>query len=277
MSRLSLALAVSLSILPAALSRAADPLRILTLGDSITQGRVGNPGETTRLSYRYELWKMLIDANIDFDFVGSINVMENETTPYSIPDYMGNSFDRDHEGHWAWGTAQILSGYDGTGDSAPGNLSTWLAGYTPDIALIHLGTNDMWWRNQTPSQAAANLELIIDALQADNPNVKILLAELIPVSSAYGNVNSNILALNQLIPDIATDKTTATSKVLVVDQYTGFDTSTDTIDGIHPNSLGEFKIAQKWFDAIVPEPCTLAVLAVGSVFLATQRHGKRRL
>lgn len=37
------------------------------------------------------------------------------------------------------------------------------------------------------------------------------------------------------------------SPVSVVDLYTGFSTSTDTGDGVHPNDAGALKIANTWF------------------------------
>ena len=42
---------------------------------------------------------------------------------------------------------------------------------------------------------------------------------------------------------LAAEKTTATSSVIVVDQYTGFDPAADTYDGAHPNLVGEEKMA----------------------------------
>ena len=80
--------------------------RILPLGDSITQA------EINRASYRYPLWKKLVDAEVQFDFVGSLQKQQDK---YSKgvppqPDYNGKSFDRDHEGHFGWATEEIFIG-----------------------------------------------------------------------------------------------------------------------------------------------------------------------
>lgn len=40
------------------------------------------------------------------------------------------------------------------------------------------------------------------------------------------------------------------SPIILVDQFTDFNVQTETYDGIHPNALGEEKMAQRWFDAI---------------------------
>lgn len=114
-----LLIAVSMTtLLPAAQTR------ILCLGDSITQS------DNLHKSYRYNLWTKLIDAGTEFDFIGSVS-SNNGGSP-TWPDYLGKAFDRDHEGHWGWRADEIRA-------SLPG----WLANYTPDIALIHLGSNDL--------------------------------------------------------------------------------------------------------------------------------------
>ena len=105
------------------------PVRILPLGDSITQG------DKDHRSYRYSLWVRLIAAGISFDFVGSMN--SNFFGNPVWPDYNGQSFDRDHEGHWGWQADQILNGHPLT--EGKEYLSAWLEEYTPDIVLLHLG------------------------------------------------------------------------------------------------------------------------------------------
>ena len=42
----------------------------------------------------------------------------------------------------------------------------------------------------------------------------------------------------------------ASARVVVVDQYTGFDPNADTRDGIHPNPAGEEKMARVWMSAL---------------------------
>jgi lysophospholipase L1-like esterase len=202
---------------------------ILPLGDSITGDGVN------RSSYRYPLWVKLVDAGIDFDFVGS-----QKSDPLGTPDlqnYNGHSFDLDHEGHGGWHVDQILEGLD-----------DWLQLYTPDIVLLHAGTNDARFDDRI-DDAEDGLKRIIDAIRADNPEAITLLAKLIP--AAEPERNRNIKVLNLRIDDIASGKTEASSPVIVVDQNSGFSVRSDTLDGIHPNESGEEKMAQKWFDAII--------------------------
>jgi lysophospholipase L1-like esterase len=166
----------------------------------------------------------------DVDFVGSLET--NHGGPPPDPD-----FDLDHEGHWGWRADEIINGRPGEG-----KLADWLDEYTPDIVLLHLGTNDAL-QGQSPFDTVEELEEIIAILRADNPNVTILLAKLIP--SCHPDA-INIIALNLLIPLIAEEHDTPESPVILVDQTLGFNAMAHTYDCIHPNETGENKMAERW-------------------------------
>ena len=216
---------------------AQPPVKLLPLGDSITQGH------RIQQSYRYPLWQTLIDAGIEVDFIGSQRNAYDGNPEW--PDYRGRAFDRDHQGHWGWRIDQILNGHP---NNSAGKLSDWLQGYTPDIVLLHLGSNDAAQGHDSAS-TVAELGQVIRLLQADNPRVTILLAKVIP----FGNprVAPAIHALNAAIDGVAREHATARSRIIVVDQHTGFDTQTDTYDGIHPNASGASKMARRWLRALL--------------------------
>ncbi len=205
-------------------------VRILPLGDSITKGR------TNHWSYRRDLEAALNDAECSFDFVGSVS------GPGSAP---GQPLvDRDHEGHSGLRTDEIRT-----------RLHNWLPGNDHDWALIHAGTNDVL-QGTSISAARTNLSKIIDQLRSANPNVGILLAQIIPNLPAN---ESAVVALNDEIVSLAAQKHTAASPVIVVDQYAGYNTFTDNYDQIHPGDEGEALIAARWFEALRPriaEYCT---------------------
>lgn len=216
-------------------------ITILPLGDSITQA------DNTHLSYRYNLWTKLIDDGRLFNLVGSMDNNFGGNPPW--PPYLNQNFDQDHEGHYGWRADEILNGVNGQG-----SLSEWLANYTPDVVLIHIGTNDVF-HGQSTQSSVAEIEAIIDTLRADNRYVTIFLAKLIPIDS--DTYNPGIVELNAKIYKIAIRKRSANSPVKVIDQYSGFDAAVDTYDGVHPNASGEEKMAQKWYDAIQAylKPC----------------------
>ena len=220
-------------------------MKILALGDSITHA------EINRASYRYPLWKKLIDADIAFDFVGSMNT-QLETYSKGAPphpDYKGQGFDPDHEGHFAWQISNIAYGRNPKNGTGSGSLSEWLLNYDFDIALVHLGSNDAFYRLSN-ERVAGELKDVIKALRKDNPKAIILLAKLIPTSRSEADSKA-VETLNEVIPSVVSETNSRTSPVILVDQFTGFDARTETYDGVHPNALGEERMAQRWFDAII--------------------------
>jgi lysophospholipase L1-like esterase len=227
-------------ILPAKALAEKNVLNILILGDSITQA------EINRASFRYPLWKKLIDTELQFDFVGSMQTHRDKyskgTPPQ--PDYKGHAFDKDHEGHFAWTANDISIGRNPNNGTGSGNLSQWVQKYDFDIVLVHLGTNDVF-QKQGNAYIAGALKAVIRTLRSDNPDAIILLAQAIPATPGDA-----IASMNEMIPRLVEEMNSNESPVILVDQYTGFDSSKDSYDGVHPNALGEEKMAQRWFEAI---------------------------
>ena len=207
--------------------------KIMPLGDSITEGDSG------LATYRYYLWQNLLNGGCVTNFVG---------TKYGVR--TGNplfpNFDQNHEGYWGWRADQIL-----------GIISGSATQVVPDMVLMHLGTNDMI-QGQTVASTITELGQIIDALRAVNPNVTVLLAQVIPAK----NYMTQMQALNAQIPSLVSSKNTVESPVVLVDQWTGFDAVTDTYDGVHPNTTGQQKMATKWYNALTTVLATPTVVPV---------------
>ena len=209
-------------------------IKILPLGDSIS---CASP---YKLSYRYPLWKHFVDAGKRVEFIGSQTKKGNGSRKWD--DYKGQRFPEKNEGHSGWRADQILEGLP----NGERGLDEWIKGYRPDIALIHLGTNDIY-QKQTPASTRDEIEQIIIKLRARNPHIKILLAKIIPM-----RMDSAVPRLNQLLAQLAIKLNNANSPVFSVDMYSGFSIYTDMQkDKIHPNAQGEEKMAKRWFDALV--------------------------
>ncbi len=200
----------------------------MPLGDSITQGAANYD------SYRRPLWKLLKKNNARVDFVGSLK------TNYPYTRSAHSDFDMDHEGHWGWRADEVLTKIDG-----------WAEQATPDIVLVHLGSNDIL-QNQKNEDTVEELRQIIIALRKHNPRIEIFLAQLIPIADKTANMR--IQELNGLLPDMARSITTDDSPVHMVNQYEGFDAFEGTYDRIHPNDSGIEKMAQKWYKALAAIP-----------------------
>lgn len=216
----------------------AEPVRILPLGDSITEQ--GDPG------YRYELWKQLVDAHVYFDIIGSMHGA-GEKGPAQWPEHKGKAFDTDHEGHSGWTSSDLVRGCDW--ELERGKLQDWLKHYTPDVVFLHVGTNDAF--HVTPTdETIANIGTAIDQLRAANPKVTIFLAKIIPLCGQWEReYNPNVIAINNRIHCVAKEKGTRKSRIIVVDHYSSFDKQRDTDDEIHPNAQGQQKMAARWADA----------------------------
>lgn len=212
------------------------PIKILPLGDSITGA------SKYKTSYRYPLWQQLIDAGYNIEFIGS-QLKEGNHGRVWKP-YKNIPFPESNESHSGWRADQILNGLN----QQVQGLKTWIHSYTPDIALIHLGTNDMY-QSQTPESTRDEIEQIIKILRAKNPQVKVLVAQIIPLPMPK---NQNVPRLNQLLAQLAQTLNQPQSPVMSVDMYTGYSLNTDMQkDRIHPNANGEVKMAQRWFTALM--------------------------
>src|SRR5690606_25369077 len=134
-----------------------EALRIIALGDSITEG------ETTQASYRFWLQKKLVSAGYNVDFVG-LRSGNHVRWVGTNDDPLYPWFDQDHQSRWG-------AHLDELHDSMP----QWAA-LNPHVALIHIGHNDI--RNdETPEQLIAHLGRFIDDLRGYLPNIKIALAQ----------------------------------------------------------------------------------------------------
>jgi len=197
-------------------------VRVMPLGDSIT----GSPG-----CWRALLWQQLQQAgHTEVDFVGTLPAQG-----------CGFTYDGENEGH---------GGYLATNIANQNLLPAWLAATDPDVVMMHLGTNDVW-SNLSPATILASFTTMVEQMRAANPAMKILVAQILPMNpSNCADCGQRVVAFNAAIPAWAAATSTAASPVTVVDQWTGFDTATDTGDGVHPDDSGNQKIADRWYPAL---------------------------
>jgi lysophospholipase L1-like esterase len=202
---------------PEGVGAQADPVRIMPLGDSITQG--GSIG-----GYRLDLGAKLRSGGRAVDFVGSL-----ADGPTSMPD-------RNHEGHPGWTIAQVDA-----------NVVSWLRTYTPRTVLLHIGTNDMY--GSDPAGAPNRLSALIDKITTQAPGADVFVATIIPIRFA----DQTVRTFNAAITPIVRAKAAAGKKVHLVDMYPSVPIS-DLPDGIHPNAAGYSKMATTWYSALLSVP-----------------------
>jgi acyl-CoA thioesterase-1 len=229
--------------------RAVAAKRVIIIGDSITEGSSGRQD-----SFRRPLWNSIVSdaGNFLIDFVGTRQGVQSVgSTCGSIEPLSGGGprvpeFDQDHEAYWGWCV-------DDVNDVLQSRLRLLAADdRRPDIAVVHLGTNDVYQLARAPSAVRGELATTIATLRSDNPKIRILLAKLIPLSSGDAVLDAQIGVLNDEIAALAVATTTIASPITVVDQFTGFSNTNgvDRYDGVHPNDAGEAKMAAKWLPAL---------------------------
>ncbi|CAE6413899.1 unnamed protein product [Rhizoctonia solani] len=193
--------------------------KVMFLGDSIT----GSPG-----CWRALLWTHLTNAGkTNVDMVGTLPAQG-----------CGIPYDGDNEGH---------GGYLATNIANQNLLPAWLSATTPDVVAMTLGTNDVW-SSIAPATILTAFSKLVDQMRASKPTMKILVAQILPMNpSGCTECNQRVIAFNSAIPAWAKNKTTTASPITVVDLYKGFNTTTDTYDGVHPNENGNAKIAASYY------------------------------
>ena len=214
-----------------------EPVKILAVGDSITQGGKRTQKEYT---YRLPLQKLLYEKGIEFDFVGSRQqgLDEGVTWPHVAE---GVPFDPDHEGYYGNKTEEVSRKLK----SAYGS-----AAVAPDIVLVHLGTNDQK-NGDFENKVGAHLRDLISFVRTKNPRAVFLLGHL--------NFNNSPAAneIRLVVEQVAREMNTSRSPVQTVHHYQNWrenpdDIYTDTYDWAHPNLKGQEKMALNWYLAMKP-------------------------
>lgn len=197
---------------------AAAPVRLLCVGDSITQG-----GKTF-VTYRLPLDQKLRAAGLNFAFVGSQS-SEGPHGPLWHEGYGGKN-------------AEFLAGI----------LPQKLKQAKPDIILLHCGHNHSAEEKPVPGIIASE-RAMIEAARKQNPMVVVLLAQVIP--SGKLPKYAYLPELNQAQVLLARELSRPDAPVMIVDLATGFDPQKDTIlDKVHPNAQGAEKMSAKWLVAL---------------------------
>ncbi|GAA3344158.1 hypothetical protein GCM10020358_46260 [Amorphoplanes nipponensis] len=189
-------------------------LRVLPLGDSITLGT----GSPTRSSYRVALAERLLRGGLQIDYVGSQST--------------GAGDDTDHEGHGGWDIDELATEVDG-----------WLADASPDVVLLHAGTNNIT-KGDGPYATSRKLSALIDRIRAARPQAYIFVAQIIgsrvPRELAHDRI------YNRLIPGLVAAKRDPLITVVNQSSVGGIDLH----DLHHPNDFGYAKMAWNWYRAM---------------------------
>ncbi|MBX2849828.1 MAG: hypothetical protein KTR16_16005 [Acidiferrobacterales bacterium] len=216
-------------------ARATEPgqntsVKIWTVGDSRVEGF-----RPVYESYRFELWKKLIDENLNVDFIG-----QNRDIG-SYPRHRGQSFDRDHDGYGGATSQDILQGVEEV-----------LSGLvTPDIMLLGIGGNDLLDSGASVQSIRSNIQSIIAIARERNPRLTVFIEQIAPTRSDIltPQLRAQIESLNLSVSSLAAQLNSSSSKVMAVDMYSGW-SDAFMADEVHYNEQGARVVAERYYRAL---------------------------
>ena len=178
--------------------------KIVALGDSITEGYVCS-----------------LKSALNLPAANFLGVTPNKNGPVFPP--LGGC-GVNYAGYRGFTTVAIIGKL-----ASDAELKTALG--QADTVVIHLGTNDMYQEGHSEDVIKGNLEQIISTIKGLNPNIRVVLAKIIP------SRDNDMSVLNGKIAEIG--------GVDPVDAGKYFDRSIDlSSDGVHPTGEGYRKVAQ---------------------------------
>ena len=222
----------------------AQTYSILPMGNSITQGyglNNGTPPISERISYRLQLLNDLVAAGYSIDYIGHMN------TGYDL------MTDADHCGVMGFRDQHVLrllqDGYDDlNNDQVTPGSEPYLDIFTPDIILLHIGTNDIINGEGPDATTVSQVLDEIDSWESDNgAHITVFISRIInryPNDATVTQFNDNVAAMVAGRAD---------PSIILVDMESGagIDYSTEMYsDGIHLLQSANDKMGQNWYTSV---------------------------
>lgn len=178
----------------ARMERRAGPMRVMIVGDSMTQGKEGD------WTWRYRMWDWMVNSQgLSVDFVGPYKGTRSPPSaeaPSPPPLYTtakthndtiiasggyaagaSPSFDSDHFAIWGRAAAEDV-----------GTIQGFVQQAQPDVMLLMLGFNDLGWYFSDDDGLLFNIHTLIQNARAAAPNLKIAMAN-VPQRTSLGRTD----------------------------------------------------------------------------------------
>jgi lysophospholipase L1-like esterase len=153
-----------------------------------------------------------------------------------VPDFFAS------QGHGAWWgrqTAQVRY-----------TIHDWVSTYQPDYLLILLGFNDLGWFVSGPDGLIGNMGALVEAAREAKPDIKLLIGNVVDRTFIGGRQDlvDSTAKYNQMLKSTMPNWFRWESPLSYVDVNSHYNCRPggcpDGYDGLHPNSMGEYHIAQ---------------------------------
>lgn len=233
-------------------------MKLMVVGDSISHGREGD------WTWRYRLWEWLTSQGVEFEFVGPYTGTADAERPAPPPrpavegeapnepgqritggyaEGVDQKFDGKHFSMWGLQAHQVRT-----------TIENAIHNYQPDFLLLELGFNDIGWGVSGPEGTLGSIETIVANARSAKPDLKFAIANMpqrtfvredLPISTEQYNC-----MLKAAIPTWSTP-TSPIALVQFCENYSsGPKGAPGAYDGLHPNSLGEYEIAQAFSETL---------------------------
>ena len=267
------------------------PIRLMALGDSITDGG------TKHRSYRYHLHRLLSHSEHRVQWVGSMHgvfdLLKGRNATRGRPLREEDDWPlgaQHHEGHWGWTAKQVLHGHER--QPQRGSLPGWLQESArhrrlPHVALVHLGTNDLTKHvvkeGQSVASLARQLRAVVQRLCRASPQMLTVLASPIPycrfkaANAVEQRARRQLLELELAVRLRAMARAsmsrTSAKRILACRPghvlYVNMSAAVQcehlaSVDGVHPSAFAALQMARQWHHALRPQLPALAALAATS-------------
>lgn len=129
-------------------------------------------------------------------------------------------------------------------------IKGWVQTYQPDYLVILLGFNDLGWFVSGPEDLVGNMGQLVENAREAKPDVKLLIGNVVHRKFIDGRQDlvDNTNKYNQLLRDTMSGWFRWESPISYVDVNSNYNCHPegcpDGYDGLHPNSMGEYHIAQ---------------------------------
>ncbi len=213
------------------------PVKIMPVGDSITEGKYTQGG------YRKPLYDLLKSNGYSVTFVGK----EDNGEPANDTGFSKGMENPNHEGYGSARIGMLLNG--GTTEKHTAlPIKTSLANNQPDVVLIMLGTNDVFGITAT-AKMQATMEKLVSTIFEQNPTVTVVLASIPPIAKIAAR-DADVDAYNAVLPDIVAKEKALNHKIVFADIHSVVTPADLSGDKVHPSAAGYNKMAALWYSVL---------------------------
>ncbi|KAL2147986.1 hypothetical protein VTI28DRAFT_42 [Corynascus sepedonium] len=239
-------------------------IKVMVVGDSISHGREGD------WTWRYRIWEWFQQQGISARFVGPYRGTRPPDKPHpprppplpeeppELPPPVrtdgGYAIGVDREFlsdscHFAVSGQQAYQAKD--------LIAEQVSIYQPDLCLVQLGFNDLGWRLCGPLQTLASMKHLVDEARSAKTDLKFAIADIPQRTALPGREDLPVATdlynrmLAQSIPRWSTHESPVAIVGFCANYSCGGTISDAAYDGLHPNSLGEYQLAQAFSQTLV--------------------------